>query len=104
MTRYPASLEMELTQDRPLRLNDAGGTWVLCLRGTVWITSPGKADDVFLQAGDAYCIERHGVSLLESIGDGRVAVRALPGSRLKRWVPSLFSRRDRAPSAADFPA
>lgn len=104
MTRYPASLEMELTQDRPLRLNDARGTWVFCLRGTVWITSPGKADDVFLRVGDAYCIECHGVSLLESIGDGRVAVRALPGSRLKRWVPSLFSRTNPAPSAADFRA
>lgn len=103
MSRYPTSLEMELTRNRPLRLNDAGGTWVLCLRGTVWITSPGKADDIFLRAGESYRIERRGVSLLESIGDGRVVVRALPGSRLKRWV-RLFSRRDPAPSAADFPA
>ncbi|MBS1141490.1 MAG: hypothetical protein H6R13_2943 [Proteobacteria bacterium] len=104
MTQDPASLDMELTPDRPLRLRDAGGAWVHCLRGTIWITSPGKADDIFLRAGESYRIERRGVSLLESIGNGRVVVTAVADSRFKRWLPWLFSRTGPAPSAPDFPA
>lgn len=119
MTTDPAPEELCLRDGRPIRLADALGMRVRCLRGTIWITSAGESGDVFLQAGESHLIPRNGLSLVESIGGGRIRLEktATGAGRwfdriVGRWANSArsasaadqFSRTAPAPSAPDFPA
>jgi hypothetical protein len=90
--RQPASLEIDLTNGCPIRLNEARGTRVLCLHGIIWITSPGNRDDIFLEAGEAYRIERSGNSLVESIGNGSIRITAPPAGCLKNRIRQMLKR------------
>lgn len=68
----PAGEEIDLRDGRLLRLADAAGMRIRCLHGTIWITSAGEPADRFIQAGESHLIGRNGLSLVESIGNGRI--------------------------------
>lgn len=108
--------ELSLRENHPVRLSHATGVVVHCLGGRIWITTPGESCDLFLEAGQQYRIVQPGLTLVESIGEGRVRLE-LP--RRGRWHESIsrwlnprrhalgtalctawrFSRTDRAASA-----
>lgn len=69
--------EIILRQGQPIRLNDAAGTRVRCLHGTIWITVASEPDDVFLKAGQSYLIPRNGLSLVERIGNSSVQLEKI---------------------------
>lgn len=89
MNSYRVSEEIGLQPDCPIRLNDAAGTRVRCLRGTVWITVANEPDDVFLGSGQSYLISRNGLSLVERIGNSSIQLE-----RLQRggWFSGLIRR------------
>jgi hypothetical protein len=49
------------------RLDDSRGTLVQCLSGTLWLTQEGDARDLILEAGDEFCIERDGLSVVSAL-------------------------------------
>jgi Protein of unknown function (DUF2917) len=51
------------------RLEDARGSLVLCLSGTLWLTQEGDSRDIVLEAGDEARIERDGLSILSAMND-----------------------------------
>jgi hypothetical protein len=51
------------------RLQDAQGSLVLCLSGTLWLTQEGDRRDIVLEAGDEARIERDGLSILSAMRD-----------------------------------
>lgn len=84
-------LSMRLHAEQVLRLNDAAGWTVACLRGSLWITQETDNRDVFLDAGDSFTLDRAGLALILATrnaavivrpptGRGRQAVRASPDS------------------------
>jgi len=60
-----ASLERGQLQ----RVQDARGSLVLCLSGSLWLTQEGDNRDVVLEAGDEARIDRDGLSILSALDD-----------------------------------
>lgn len=93
MNSHRVSPEIVLRQGQPIRLNDAAGIRVRCLRGTVWITVASEPDDVFLGAGQSYLIPRNGLSLVERIGNSCVQLeKRRPEGKLNGWFTGLIRR------------
>lgn len=61
--------ELFLYEDKPLRVTGACGVRVCCLKGTVWITTSGQADDIFLAAGQTHEIATASLTLIEGVGE-----------------------------------
>ncbi|NTV71772.1 MAG: DUF2917 domain-containing protein [Azonexaceae bacterium] len=98
MNSHRVSEEICLQQDRPIRLTDAAGTRVRCLRGTIWITVANEPDDVFLESGQSYLISRDGLSLVERIGTSSIQLERLrAGGKLSGWLDGLIRRMKRWP-------
>ena len=98
MNSHRVSPEIVLRQSHPIRLKNAAGTRVRCLRGTIWITVASEADDVFLGAGQSYLIRRNGLSLVERIGNSSVQLEKLrPGGKLGGWFNGLIRRLKNGP-------
>ncbi len=89
MNSHRVSEEICLQPGSPIRLNDAAGTRVRCLRGTIWITVANEPDDVFLGSGQSYLISRNGLSLVERIG-----ISSIQLERRQRggWLTGLIRR------------
>lgn len=111
--------ELFLSENRPLRLTGARGIRVFCQQGTVWITTTGRAEDVFLQAGQWHEIDSGALTLIEGIGQARIRFEcpALVRVAAKRWSrlrdelakglresAAQISRTGRAASERDSPA
>ncbi len=60
-----------LTRGHLHRLQDARGSLVLCLSGTLWLTQQGDARDIVLEAGDERRIDQDGLSILSALSDAR---------------------------------
>jgi hypothetical protein len=58
-----------LKRGQLLRLDDAAGTLVLCLGGTLWLTQQGDRRDIVLEAGGEARIEHDGVSIVSALSD-----------------------------------
>src|SRR6185436_12445010 len=65
-----------------LSLTDAAGAELTTRTGRVWLTMEGDARDVNLKAGDAYTIERNGLTLVSALEPSVVQVR-MPGRSAK---------------------
>ena len=60
-----------LERGQSLPLQDARGSLVLCLSGSLWLTQEGDPRDVVLEAGDEALIDRDGLSLVYALSDAR---------------------------------
>ncbi len=106
--RHPKALS--LTQGELVQLHDARGTTVRVTRGSLWLTQDRDPRDLVLAAGDAYTIERQGLTLAQAQSDASVCF-AGPGAegasvrsnrigfrnRLRFWLTRIgdahFNRR-----------
>jgi hypothetical protein len=68
------SSEFCLQENRPLRLRRARGLTVRCTAGILWITSHGENADIFLHAGESCHLTSNQLTLVESVGNGRVCL------------------------------
>lgn len=64
--------EVCLQDNQPVRLSGASGLRVICTAGTIWITVSGEAEDIFLTAGERYQVSSNALTLVESIGSGKI--------------------------------
>jgi Protein of unknown function (DUF2917) len=60
-----------LTRGQLHRLQDARGSLVLCLSGTLWLSQQGDPRDIVLEAGDERRIDQDGLSILSALSDAR---------------------------------
>lgn len=70
--------ELCLADNQPLSLRQARGVRVVCMAGTLWLTVDGEAGDVFLRPGQSHRIASNGLTLVESIGAGRMRLERSP--------------------------
>jgi hypothetical protein len=66
----------ELEPGELVRLDDARGTTLRVTRGTLWITLEHDIRDIVLTAGDAFTIDRGGLTVVEAQGRATVCVLA----------------------------
>ncbi|HEU0203198.1 MAG TPA: DUF2917 domain-containing protein [Burkholderiaceae bacterium] len=79
---------IHLGRRRHLKLQDARGTTLDCVRGTLWITQDNDARDIVLEAGERFVLDRDGMALVQAIDSADVCLResqaAVPvGSELR---------------------
>jgi hypothetical protein len=65
---------IDLATASHMSLDDARGTLIRVTRGTVWITQEHSYDDVILHAGDAWTVERDGVTIIQAHDDARLCL------------------------------
>ncbi|HET7096291.1 MAG TPA: DUF2917 domain-containing protein [Casimicrobiaceae bacterium] len=68
----------ELAPDELVKLDGARGTMLRVTRGTLWITLENDTRDIVLEAGDAFTIDRGGLTLVEAQGRATVCVMGRP--------------------------
>ena len=64
--------EVCLQDNQPIRLNGARGLRLTCTAGAVWITQTNVAEDIFLHPGQSCQISNNALTLVESVGGGKV--------------------------------
>ncbi|MEO8674486.1 MAG: DUF2917 domain-containing protein [Casimicrobiaceae bacterium] len=100
----------DLTAGELMQLDGARGTTLRVTRGVLWITLQDDTRDVIVAAGDAFTIDRDGLTLVEAQDAATVCAMALhalnvrrgPGrpkfaARIAAWLSSVgvadFERR-----------
>jgi hypothetical protein len=79
-----------------LSLTDAAGVELTTRTGKLWVTLENDPRDVNLKAGDAYTIERDGLTLISALEPSLVQVR-MPQrgtswlERLERWLARAWA-------------
>lgn len=94
--------ELCLTNNQPLRLEQARGLRIACTAGVIWITVNGEAGDTFLRPGQSHTISCDGLALIESIGEGKIHIDQAPRFSLSRWLRYQFGAARIAPSRTPF--
>jgi hypothetical protein len=65
---------LRLVRGQVLKLRDSAGSTVRAERGAVWITEEDSRNDVVLEAGQSYRLERPGVTLLQAFADASLSI------------------------------
>ena len=98
----------ELAPNELVKLDGARGTTLRVTRGTLWLTLEHDTRDIVLEAGDAFTIDRGGLTLVEAQGKATVCVmarhtgevhvrgpRVTLTERLNAWLDSFDITADR---------
>jgi hypothetical protein len=87
----------ELAPDDLIGLGDARGATLRVTRGTLWVTLEHDTRDVVLAAGDAFTIDRGGLTLIQAHGRTTVCVQAnrVEARRIGQHHPTLAARLSR---------
>ena len=83
----------ELSAGEIVELDDARGTLLRPTRGMLWVTMENDGRDIVLEAGDAFTVDRNGVTLVEAQGRTTVCVQAPHVGRLHRRPVAAWSTR-----------
>lgn len=97
--------DFELANGQALHLGKAQGQILRCVRGRIWLTLAGDADDYFLDAGQQLQLPDSGVAVvIEGMGASRCHV--VSGRVFAVLLRRLRTRhqKDPAPWAAGSPA
>ena len=77
-------------------VENATGARIDCLRGRIWITEQGCAEDTVLEAGQSHDISHDGVAVVQALREALVAFRAAavaqPRGGLAARIERLWSR------------
>ena len=98
----PPNARLELSARHPLRLDDARGTLLRAVQGTLWITLDDDPRDIVLDAGEQFVVDSGArLLVLPLSGVATVDVQDAPAGRTqvaasRRIMPS----RSKAPTAA----
>jgi hypothetical protein len=80
-----AETTLDLDEHEVIRLNEAEGLAVACLDGAVWITQADDPDDVVLKPGQAFVIDRPGLTLVSAPGS-RASIMIRPARNEARRI------------------
>jgi hypothetical protein len=81
---------IDLAPRETVNLPDMRGATLRVARGTVWITQENDTQDIVLRDGDAWTVERDGLTILEAQSHVSMCV-------IGRRVETLFGRRASSP-------
>ena len=67
---------IDLGRRESLPLQDMRGATLCVLRGRLWVTQENDTRDIVLNAGDAWAVERDGLTIVEAQADTSLVVTA----------------------------
>ena len=94
----------QLTQDQPLRLEQAKNHCVICLSGRVWITAYNKSVDFELYAGDLFVVPNDGLALIDAIGEGHIRIDHARRPGKSNYLPSVTAMLQRIRTRFSMPS
>jgi len=68
-----ASAALRLARGQTLTVRDGAGSTICANEGTVWITEENSRNDVLLEAGQCFKLQRPGVAVLQAFGEASVS-------------------------------
>jgi len=84
---------LEVRRAQVLSLRDAAGVGLRCTRGSLWLTQEGGGQDIVLDPGECFTVERDGLTLVSALKDGSVLIASAPvrqaaniGAWMLRWL------------------
>ena len=81
---------IELGRYAALPLDEARGTRVRSVRGTLWITQQGDSEDHIVRAGEDFLVSRDGTTLVSALDGPATVLVTTPAPRergvLERWL------------------
>src|SRR5690242_19290504 len=63
----PLDLPVHLAERELLNIRDGKGIEVRCLLGQLWITQAGDCEDIILQPGQSFVLDRQGLALVAAL-------------------------------------
>ena len=63
----PLNDPIYLTAREILPIENGAGLEVKCLRGTLWITQSGDREDIIIDSGESFVLDRPGLSLVNAL-------------------------------------
>lgn len=88
--RSPRTI-VELARRELLELAEAPGGRIVCLRGTLWVTRHGEAEDHLLTAGQSLATGAAGNALVQALDDAAMALEIPPASSRQGWLRRTVS-------------
>ncbi len=107
MLKLPSPLALQLRDGQLLRWHQAVPVTLRVLRGRVWVTRPGDADDHFLDAGATLRLAPGAGVLIGAEGAAQIAVEAERAAwrlAVRRWLHRASVSRAWRGSIAAAPA
>lgn len=80
---------LSLPRDGLVAMRDAEGTRVTCVSGALWITEDARESDVVLEAGDAFTLDRPGLTLIMALSPASLQLaerHASLATRIGEWL------------------
>jgi hypothetical protein len=108
VTEYTEKASIWISRGSMARIQNGRGVLLCVQRGAVWITQTGSIDDVYLDAGESFRIDRDGLTLVCPIGPALLAVVTLepsiritlsPAKRTATGFWRLWAGLSRTPSS-----
>ena len=88
MSPHVSYIPRRLRAREVLDIRNGQGLVVRCLAGALWITQDGDTDDVVVNAGQCFVLDRHGLALISA----PVAPATLVIERAARPAPCAAQR------------
>ena len=86
--------ELSLEDNQPVRLHGAHGLRITCTAGVIWITLTGVSEDIFLHPGQSCRVANNRLTLVESIGGGKVRFEPAKGflslTQMRKEIQNLI--------------
>jgi hypothetical protein len=79
-TQYTKKAGIWISRGNMARIRDGRGMLLRVQHGAVWLTQTGSTDDVYLDAGESFRIDRDGLTLVSPCGRAPLALIRLEGS------------------------
>ena len=69
-----ASGALRLARGQTLKIQDAVGSTICAREGSVWITEENSREDVVLEPGNCFRLDRPGTTLVQAFADASVSL------------------------------
>jgi hypothetical protein len=89
VTEYTEKASIWISRGSMARIQNGRGVLLCVQRGAVWITQTGSIDDVYLDAGESFRIDRDGLTLVSTCRAPLALVRLEPSIAI---TPALAER------------
>jgi len=68
-----ATAALRLARGQTLKVHDGAGSTVCAREGTVWITEENSRNDVLLEAGQCFRLQKPGLAVVQAFDDASVS-------------------------------
>jgi DUF2917 family protein len=81
-----------ITAKKIARIENGRGMRLSVETGAVWITEHGKPDDVYLPAGESYCLTQNGLTVVAAVNAPFALVTMEPPMAVKPTLAERFRK------------